>query len=103
MTRHRLIIASLAALGCLAAPAVAGDGLRFGYRAEELWSDVGRRGVIERARSAAKEYCMMESRRSLKAFETERSCVADVAGQIVDRIGDADLASTYRAQTALNR
>jgi UrcA family protein len=82
--------AFLAAALLGAAPASAAS-LSFAYHLDELATEPGRLALHERLTGAAREFCQIESRRSLKAFRREAQCIAEVSGTLVDRIGDARL------------
>lgn len=85
----------VAALGA-AAPASAA-GVSFAYHAWELQSDGARSALHDRMLIAVKGFCMMESRRSLKAFRQEQKCIAEMSDALVARIGDSSLASLHHA------
>lgn len=92
-------LATIIAVSLIGTSAVAAGEVSFAYHARELATNTARAAVHERLIAAAGEFCMVESRRSLKAFRREKSCVAEVAGQLVARIGDDSLSAVHAAST----
>lgn len=92
----KLAIVALAATLTTAAAAQAAD-VTFAFHRSELSSDIGRSALHDRMLASVKEFCMVESRRSLKAFRKEGKCVADLSGQLVERIADPSLSALHAA------
>lgn len=72
--------------------------LSFAFHAHELSSDASRDALHDRLTTAAREFCMIESRKSLKAFRQEKACVAEIADTLVERIDDARLAALHATE-----
>lgn len=88
---------SILAVGALLASATSANAATasFHYSPAELVREDGARTVHERLVKTATDFCMIESRRSLKAFRREKACISEIADTFVERIDDARLTALH--------
>lgn len=108
MTRNNTLRTALLTLGvgtltALAATSVSAQEIRFAYRQYELQTPDGTKNVHKRLMRHVGAVCRNWGTISLGEAMSRRACVADLSGQVVDKIGNPKLAAIHRSEVAETR